>query len=223
MTKQYVNPLDVEEVMDPPNEHWAAKRELADEFRMMAELLMTSTPAPEDLRGISQYLRDKRAVFEDSPRTFGRMEFYRQENQSPYVHIEMNPLCGNGNPIAPPVNSWLKDGEAYGRANMGWQYEGPPGCVHGGFIAAVFDDFLGMAQRLTDSPGMTGTLTVRYRKPTPLNTDLELHGYVKSSEGRKNVLVGTMHANGVLTAECEGLFIGFPKEAMRQYIEQQPR
>ncbi len=32
-----------------------------------------------------------------------------------------------------------------------------------------------------------------------------------------------MHANGVLTAECEGLFIGFPKEAMRKYIEQQPR
>ncbi|MEM8500699.1 MAG: PaaI family thioesterase [Pseudomonadota bacterium] len=223
MIDRRVNPLDVEEVMDPPNEHWAAKRELADEFRTMADLLMTSTPAPEDLRRISQYLRQQRAVFEESPRTFGRMEFYRQENQSPYVHIEMNPLCGHGNPIAPPVNSWLKDDEAYGSVNMGWQYEGPPGSVHGGFIAAVFDDFLGMAQRLTNSPGMTGTLTVRYRKPTPLNTDLKLHGYVKSSEGRKNVLVGTMHADGVLTAECEGLFIGFPKEAMRQYIEQQPR
>ncbi len=223
MTEKPINPLDVEELMPPPNDLWAARRELAEEFRSLAELMMTSSPAPEDLRAISQYLREQRTVFERSPRTFGRMEFYRQENQSPFVHIEMNPLCGNSNPIAPPLNSWLKDGEAFGRANLGWQYEGPPGSVHGGFVAAVFDDFLGMAQRLTDQPGMTGTLTVRYRKPTPLNTDLELHGYVKSSEGRKNVLVGTMHANGVLTAECEGLFIGFPKEAMRQYIEQQPR
>ena len=218
-----LNPLDVEEILDPPNETWAAKRELAHEMREMSQLLLTSAPDPEALAKISEFLRSQRPVFEESPRTFGRMEFYKQESQSPYVHVEMNPLSGNGNPIAPPVNSWLKDGEAFGRVNMGWQYEGPPNCVHGGFIAAIFDDFLGMAQRLTKAPGMTGTLTVRYRKPTPLNVDLELHGYVKSSEGRKNLLIGEMRANGVLTAECEGLFIGFPKEAMEKYLRQQPR
>lgn len=218
-----VNPLDVEEVMAPPNETWAAKRELAGEMRSLSNLLMTSSPDPELMRKLSAQIRESLPGFENSPRTFGRMEFYKQEQESAYVHIEMNPLCGNGNPVAPPVNSWLKDGEAFGRVNLGWQYEGPPNCVHGGFIAAVFDDFLGMAQRLTPMPGMTGTLTVRYRKPTPLNVDLELYGYVKSSEGRKNFLVGEMRADGVLTAECEGLFIGFPEEAMRQYLREQPR
>ncbi len=217
------NPFDVEELMAPPNEAWAAKRELAEQLRSMAEVLMTSAPDPEAMRAASAYLRQQQADFESSPRTFGRMEFFQQERESPYVHYEMNPLCGHSNPVAPPLNSWLRDEQAFGRVRLGWQYEGPPGCVHGGFVAAIFDDFLGMAQRLTPHPGMTGTLTVRYRKPTPLNTDLELYGYVKKVEGRKNLLVGEMRANGELTAECEGLFIGFKQDAMRQYQRQQPR
>lgn len=121
-----VNPLDVEEILDPPNETWAAKRELAGELRELAELILTSTPEPEQLREISQLLREQKTVFENSPRTFGRMEFFFQENKSPFIHVEMNPLIGNSNPIAPPINTWLTDGKAYGRVNMGWQYEGPP-------------------------------------------------------------------------------------------------
>ena len=49
-------------------------------------------------------------------------------------------------------------------------YEGPPTCVHGGVIAETFDEVLGAANMVAGNPGMTGTLTVRYRKPTPLRT-----------------------------------------------------
>ncbi len=54
-----------------------------------------------------------------------------------------------------------------GHANFGVAYEGPPGYVHGGIIAAAFDEVLGMAQSLTGNPGMTGTLSIRYRRPDP--------------------------------------------------------
>ena len=39
-------------------------------------------------------------------------------------------------------------------------------------VAAAFDEVLGFVQSLSGRPGMTGTLTVRYRKPTPLHTEL---------------------------------------------------
>lgn len=217
------NPLDVEEILPAPNDSWAAKRELAAEIRELSELLVTSSAEPADLRNLAAVIRERKQLLETAPRTFGRMKFYQQEGAAPHVHVELNPVCGWSNPIAPPINSWIDDGKAFGRVNMGWQYEGPPGSVHGGWVAALFDDFLGMAQRITPNPGMTGTLKVRYRKPTPLNTELELVGYVKRQEGRKNLLVGEMRANGELTAECEGLFIGFKKEARRLYEEQQPR
>ena len=54
---------------------------------------------------------------------------------------------------------------------------------------------------------MTGTLTVRFRKPTPLYTELTLHAEWLRSEGRKIFTRGTIHAGETLTAEAEGLFL----------------
>jgi acyl-coenzyme A thioesterase PaaI-like protein len=84
--------------------------------------------------------------------------------------------------------------------------------VHGGFLAAAFDEVLGMAQSLTGNPGMTGTLTIRYRRPTPLLTELTFEAFVDRVEGRKIFTHGTLSANGLLTAEAEGLFIAVGQE-----------
>ena len=40
-----------------------------------------------------------------------------------------------------------------GTATFGAAYEGPPGCVHGGYVAAAFDEVLGSTQSLSGSPG----------------------------------------------------------------------
>jgi len=90
---------------------------------------------------------------------------------------------------------------------FGSAYEGAPGCVHGGWVAAAFDEALGFAQSLSAHPGMTGTLTVRYRKPTPLHSELRMECWVDRVEGRKVFATGTLHAGDVLTAESEGIFI----------------
>ena len=74
-------------------------------------------------------------------------------------------------------------------------------------IAAIFDQFLGMAQRMGGQPGMTGYLNVNYHNRTPLNTELKLEGMLTKVEGRKTILRGEMYANDVMTASCEGLFV----------------
>jgi Thioesterase superfamily len=113
----------------------------------------------------------------------------------------------NANPFAPPIRLAVADNKVLGHANFGATFEGSPGTVHGGFVAAAFDQVLFMAQSLTGIPAMTGTLTVRYRKPTPLFTELVFEGVVERVEGRKIFTRGTASANGVLTTEAEGLFI----------------
>ena len=45
-----------------------------------------------------------------------------------------------------------------GVVTFGDAYEGPPGCVHGGFIAASFDEMLGFVAGATGKPGMTARL-----------------------------------------------------------------
>ena len=47
----------------------------------------------------------------------------------------------------------------------------------------------------------------RYRRATPLCTELAFEGVVDQVEGRKIFTRGTVLANGVVTAEAEGLFI----------------
>lgn len=113
----------------------------------------------------------------------------------------------NANPFVPPIRFVVENNKVLGWGNFGPTFEGSPGTVHGGFVAAAFDQLLFMTESLTEIPAVTGTLTVRYRKPTPLRTDLIFEGMVDRVEGRKIFTRGTVAASGVVTAEAEGLFI----------------
>lgn len=54
---------------------------------------------------------------------------------------------------------------------------------------------------------MTGTLSIRYRRPTPLHTDLRFEASLDRKEGRKLFTTGRLYAGDDLCAEAEGLFI----------------
>ena len=54
---------------------------------------------------------------------------------------------------------------------------------------------------------MTGTLTVRYRRPTPLLAPLEIVARFTGSERRKVFTWAGIYHDGALTAEAEGIFI----------------
>jgi hypothetical protein len=51
-------------------------------------------------------------------------------------------------------------------------YEGPPGLVHGGFVAVFFDCVTQQQNCGTRLSGKTRSLTVTYRRPTPVLTEL---------------------------------------------------
>lgn len=136
-----------------------------------------------------------------------------------HAFFDHSPLIGLANPLAPPVRLAVQQDKVIGHANFGVAYEGPPGHVHGGFVAAAFDEVLGMAQSLTGNPGMTGTLTIRYRKPTPLLTEVVFEARVNRVEGRKIFTEGTLSANGAVTAEAQGLFIAVGHERFVKMVE----
>jgi hypothetical protein len=127
-------------------------------------------------------------------------------------------MSGWANPLALPISIWgAEDDEGafiQGRAIFTVPYEGPPTCVHGGIIALVFDEILGDANLVAGRPGMTGTLSIRYRRPTPLLVPLELEARQISLDGRKIRTVGTIKVNGEVTAEAEAIFIEVPPEQM---------
>ena len=124
-----------------------------------------------------------------------------------------SPITGLLNPIAPPARVWVVDGtdggyrEIRGEAYFDFPYEGPPTCVHGGVIAETFDEVLGAANMVADNAAMTGTLTIRYRDPTPLRTDLRIEARCLGRSGRKVRTWGGIFHGDQLCAEADGIFI----------------
>jgi len=121
--------------------------------------------------------------------------------------VDYSPFVGLHHPFAPPLRLAVEGDTVVARGSFGAAYEGPPGCVHGGFVAAAFDEVLGFAQSLPGRPGMTGRLTIAYRSPTPLHQPLELRARVDRVDGRKIHTSAELRHEGRLCAEAEGLFI----------------
>jgi acyl-coenzyme A thioesterase PaaI-like protein len=215
-----LNPFTSPDIKPPLDDTWAAKRELSDAIRQLTETLVTSTSDAATLRAAAASLRAQTDALNRAPRILGRKAFEQAENGRygtwRSLSYELSPMDGKCNPIAAPLVTWVEGDTGHGRATLGWAYEGPPGTVHGGFVCALFDHFLGIAQIMTGQPGVTGAINVRFHLPTPLNTELELIGRVKEVRGRRNIMTGEIRANGQLTASCEAMFIHVSGERFLQ-------
>lgn len=134
--------------------------------------------------------------------------------------FEHSPFFGLANPLSPPLQLWGGDNGVEAVVVFGAAYEGPPGCVHGGYIAGAFDEVLGAAQTYSGNPGMTGTLTIKYRSPTPLHTELRMVGEYVRTEGRRVYTSGSLWAGDRLCAEAEGIFVSVPATRFAELIAQ---
>ena len=125
----------------------------------------------------------------------------------PREFFPWSPIIGPLNPLSADVEFHHADGRTTGRANLGAQFNGPPGMVHGGVIALLFDELLGATNVCNGLGGFTGTLSIRYERPTWVEHELQLESWVDRVEGRKVFTVGTISIGGEVTARAEGIFI----------------
>lgn len=125
----------------------------------------------------------------------------------PWRYRRFSPVSGPLNPLAAPVEyDEITETGIEAHVTFGVAYQGPPGYVHGAFIAGVFDDVLGAANMASGNPGMTVQLNVRYRRATPLRTRLRVVARHTRREGRRIFAEASMLAGGEVTAEAEGVF-----------------
>ncbi len=209
---------------------WAVRRRLAAAMRQVIERLTTSDAPLEELEAAAQRLEAYAERLGRHPRRARYLGFSESalldedaedEEGRGGGHFDFSPLIGLSNPLSPPiVMTSDEDGTVYGRVTFGSAYEGPPGCVHGGYVAASFDEVLGYAETFTDRPGMTGTLSIVYRSPTPLHQEVVFTAQVERTERRKVFVKGTLHAGGRLCAEAEGIFVSMQPGTYARLIEE---
>ncbi len=143
----------------------------------------------------TRYVRDDDGFLVDSAGTVHSEEF----------SWDMDPLVGVSNPLSPPVIE--KDRQtATWSVTFSDAYEGHPGLAHGGYVAATLDHVLGVTASEAEGTSMTGTLAVRYCKPTPTNVELLCRGEIDRVEGRKVFCRAVLLAGSETVAEADGIF-----------------
>jgi acyl-coenzyme A thioesterase PaaI-like protein len=99
-------------------------------------------------------------------------------------------------------------GEVRGHVTFGRYFLGVNGAVHGGALPLLFDEALGIVAATPERPRVrTAYLHVDYRALTPLDTRLEVRGWLDRQEGRKRFVRGELRHGEVLCAEAEALFV----------------
>ncbi len=202
-----------------PTGAWAAKRELAAKLRELAAVVVT-TDAPEDALLLAAEAVDE-AAFVLCPfptRTF-KEGFASCTNAEQFaVFADRTALSGESNPISPPMKLLKADDIALGLVTFGPSFEGIPGCVHGGFVAAAFDQVFGYLQVIRGTGGVTATLEIRYLRPTPLGVELRIEATTSSVDGKRSLVAAKMSAGGKVTAEATGTFVEIDAARMRSII-----
>jgi hypothetical protein len=79
---------------------------------------------------------------------------------------------GTFNPAFPEYEIEVDGVRARGSVTFPIPFEGPPGIVHGGFLAVFFDCVVQHHNCDVGIAGKTTSLAIRYRKPVPLLTPL---------------------------------------------------
>jgi acyl-coenzyme A thioesterase PaaI-like protein len=200
------------------------ERRLAAAMREVIERLVSTTATTEELARAADELEALAALLGSYPTGQTYQGFAESANAGQetaglqpgdpewYAFFDHSPFIGLANPLSPPLHLEYRGDRVVGAVTFGAAYEGPPGCVHGGYVAAVFDELLGATQSLSGDQGMTAHLGVDYRRPTPLGVPLTLEGWLDRRDGRKIYARAAMYADGQLTAEADGLFIAFDRE-----------
>jgi uncharacterized protein (TIGR00369 family) len=128
-------------------------------------------------------------------------------------------VCGRENPVGLKMDFFTPEpGQARTEVTLPSQYEGYPGVVHGGIIAAILDETGGRAHM--DDPRrfmVTAQLNVRYRKPVPTETPLIVIGRA----GKRNGRVAEAHSeildmDGEVLAEAELVLVDIPESQLAE-------
>lgn len=213
-------------------------RRLAAAVRAITTKLVSTTAEPDELSAAAEQLEAIAASLSALP--IGQIyegfseaanagaalramaELRDEDDPERFAFFDHSPLIGLSNPLSPPMQMDYDPSDPArlrARVTFGPAYEGPPGCVHGGYVAAIFDELLGATQSLSGTQGMTAHLEVDYRSPTPLGEELVLRGWLEATEGRKIWARATLHTGSRLCAEAEALFLAFRPGTFQEMLE----
>ena len=154
----------------------------------------------------------------------------------PSIHPQGHPMCFKNDPRLQAVNMDIyeksfvtgrfneqrlkvayyfrpDDGHLLASVSTGEFAAGPPGFVHGGAMAALLDEAMGVMAWFNQHPVVTANLHVDYDQPLPLGRDIVIDTWVEKAEERKVFTRGEIRVGDDVFARASALFIRLPMAA----------
>jgi acyl-coenzyme A thioesterase PaaI-like protein len=203
---------------------WGRSQEaqaLADELRRLIRLSVSTAPSPRETAELTAQLAavadrleahtpavplPRYAPLEEGPPEGGPLAGALVQDSMPFDIV-----VGRFNPLALPVRLTTAPPKALGHAIFTVTYEGAPGCVHGGALAAAFDIVFSAANSIAGTNGPTVRLSLRYRQPTLIGEDTLFEGWVTETSARRVFSEGRIIQGGIVTVEAEAEFAIFDR------------
>jgi acyl-coenzyme A thioesterase PaaI-like protein len=126
----------------------------------------------------------------------------------PEYHLPWCFGCGPENDHGLGISPRLEDDRVVAELEFAPWFQGGPGVVHGGAIAAFFDDLMGFVMLSHLAPGVTAKLEINYLQPIPLGTTIRGEAWLSGRDGRKlwAEAIGC-DASGMHYVEARALFV----------------
>lgn len=122
-------------------------------------------------------------------------------------------VCGRDNPVGLRIRFQRTPTGVEARVRPQDHFQGFTGLLHGGVVCGLLDDAMWWAiyaQR--EIITMTADISVRYKKPVPVGTELQVEAGLDGARGSRLFLTSARlrDASGELLAEARGKFLAAP-------------
>lgn len=185
---------------------------MAEELRRLIRLSVSTAPPAEETAALTAQLAavaDRLEAHRPDvplPRFMGPDEDGPPSGPPLKATMPFDMVVGGFNPLALPVELAFDPPRALGHATFNVAYEGAPGCVHGGALAATFDIVFTAANAMAQASGPTVRLDVHYRRPTLIDEEAVFEAWVTEVTARRVFSRGRIVQGGTVTVEADGEF-----------------
>ena len=194
--------------------YWQARQRLASATRALNEKLVSTDIDPELAAALTEKIEDLTEELSQAQQVSGLVDMARRGQRGTIDDVmgELVSVGGRSHPCSPELRWQEAPNQIMGTVRFSQAFEGPPGHVHGGWVAGVLDHLMGMTHVRTGYPGMTGGLSVRYLKPTPLNQAIEVSAQATELDDKRTEVKAEMRFGETTTATAEAIFVRVDRE-----------
>jgi acyl-coenzyme A thioesterase PaaI-like protein len=131
-------------------------------------------------------------------------------------------VSGAANPMGLGGYLWREGDTAVMEVTLGKAFEGAPGQAHGGIVAALLDETMGLVNAINEVLAFTAQLDITFLEPTPVNEPITARARLARSDNRKHFIEAELLAGSRVVATASALFIAVdPSKFLRHMTVQE--